>query len=72
MNEPTPDEIEQIKAQLVRIMNAFESLVESLQHQTKAINAMVQSNAMLLQALAETAMDGEELPANTYLDGSPR
>lgn len=70
--QPSQDELEQVKDHLIRIMNAFEGLVTSLQAQTQAINAMVQSNAMLLQALAETALDGEELPSNTYLDGSPR
>ena len=70
--QPSEAEFQQAKEHLLRIMNAFEGLAVQLQALTQAINAIVQSNAMLLQALAETALDGEEIDTGTYLDGSPR
>lgn len=66
MTEPTPDEIEQIKAQLARVMVAMEAvpvalntLAAAIHAQTAGISRLIESNALLLQALAETTMDGE-------------
>jgi hypothetical protein len=78
MNEPTPDEIEQIKAHLARVMAAMEAVPVSLNTlsaaitaQTACISRLIESNALLLQALAETTMDGEDMPPTTYMDGTP-
>lgn len=50
-------------------MNELDALIAALQEQTQAINKLVQTNAALIQALA----DVEEVEAQPvrYMDGSP-
>ena len=47
----------------------MDELIQALKEQTAAINALVESNARLMMALAEGA--GEDMPATTYMDGTP-
>lgn len=47
-------------------------LVEAMQEQAKAINALAQSNAALIEAMAEAEYEGEDMPSATYLDGSSK
>lgn len=46
-------------------------LIQAMREQTEAINRLAQSNAALVQAMAEAeGMDEEEREPTTYLDGS--
>ena len=45
-------------------------LVKAITEQTKAINALVESNQRLMMILSEGMTDEDEQPALTYLDGS--
>lgn len=49
----------------------MKELVEAIRQQTSAIQQLVESNAALIQAMAEAeGMDDEDREPNTYLDGS--
>lgn len=51
----------------------MDELIKALTEQTKAINALVESNSKLMMALTDIMMDGEEEQVSTnYLDGSPK
>lgn len=46
-------------------------LIEAIRQQTDAINRLANSNAALVQAMAEAdGMDDEDREPTTYLDGS--
>lgn len=46
-------------------------LIEAIREQTAAINRLVNSNAALIQAMAESeGMDEDDHHPGTYLDGS--
>lgn len=50
----------------------LKALIKAIQAQTEAINRLAQSNAMLVQAMAEADGDGDEFSGGSYLDGSTR
>ena len=47
----------------------MDELIQALKEQTAAINALVESNARLMIMLVEG--EGEDMPATTYMDGTP-
>ena len=47
-------------------------LISAITEQTKAINALVESNQRLMSILLEGAADEPEESMLTYLDGSPK
>lgn len=50
---------------------SLQELVNAIQEQTRAITSLVNTNMMLIQALAESEGIEDEDQAGTYLDGSP-
>jgi hypothetical protein len=47
-------------------------LVKAIKSQTEAIHLLANSNAMLLQAIAEDGADYEDdVPTQTYMSGEP-
>lgn len=49
----------------------FAQLMQAMQEQTDAINRLANSNAALIQAMAEAEGLDEDQEPTTYLDGSP-
>lgn len=50
----------------------FSQLMQAMREQTEAINRMADTQAALVQAMAEAeGLDDEEQEPATYLDGSP-
>ena len=57
--------------QMVRLTEAARELIYQMNEQTKAINALVESNQRLIMMMAEGMVD-EDVPQTTYMDGTPR
>ena len=50
----------------------MEELIAALRQQTDAINRLANTNAALIEAMAEAeGLENEELEPSTYLDGEP-
>lgn len=55
-----------------RVESLLVELIEALQEQTKAVQALANSNQALVQAMAEMeGVEDEDCLPGTYLDGSP-
>lgn len=55
-----------------RVESLLVELIEALQEQTRAVQALASSNQALVQAMAEMeGVEDEDAQPTTYLDGSP-